>query len=71
MDTGTQKTADSKSLEMTSVDRRPVETGNGKPLDRRKDERHIVKVEDEKYNFFFILNSLLIIFKTIVSPVFR
>ena len=48
MDTGAQKTADLKSQEMTSVDRRPVENGDGKPLDRRKDECQIVEVEDEK-----------------------
>lgn len=51
MDTGVQKTADLKSHELTLMDRRLVQNGDGKPLDRRKDERQPVNVEDEKYIF--------------------
>jgi len=46
--TGLQKNADSLSQEMMSKDRRPVENSDGKPLDRRKEERKIFHGEDEK-----------------------
>lgn len=44
----------SDATEDSSKIRRPTENEDGKPLDRRKDERQTLKMENEKYFEFWI-----------------